>query len=179
MSGTAISCSFWEISWPKPRLLHLSTTIRLGRLTALQKPSGGVRGIVAGDIMRRLVARTMSHQLSKAVESATAPFQYAMTTKAGTECIAHALQVLTESNPQCTIMTVDGIGAFCASMLGALRDVEGGSQALPFVRLFYGQPSRYLWEDSVGVVHHVDQGEGGEQGDAALQAVQGRLDESV
>ena len=134
----------------------------------------------------------MSHQLSKAVESATAPFQYAMTTKAGTECIAHALQALTESNPQCTIMTVDGIGAFDqisrASMLGALRDVEGGSQALPFVRLFHGQPSRYLWEDSVGVVHLVDQGEGGEQGDAmmpllfslgqhaALQAVQGRLD---
>ena len=156
---------------------------RLGRLTALQKPSGGVRGIVAGDIMRRLVARTMSHQLSKAVESATARFQYAMTTMAGTECIAHVLQALTESNPQYTIMTVDGIDAFDlisrASMLGALRDVEGGSQALPFVR--------YLWEDSVGVVHHVDQGEGGEQGDvmmplllslgqhAALQAVQGRL----
>ena len=83
-----------------------------------------------------------------------------MTTKAGTECIAHALQALTESNPQCTIMTVDGIGAFDqisrASMLGALRDVEGGSQALPFVRLFCGQPSRYFWEDSVGVVHHVD-----------------------
>ena len=36
------------------------------------------------------------------------------------------------------------------------------------VRLFYGQPSRYLWEDSVGVVHHVDQGEGGEQGDAMM-----------
>ena len=91
--------------------------------------------------MRRLVARTMSHQLSKAVESATA--QYAMTTKAGTECVAHALQALTESNPQCTIMTVDGIGAFDqisrASMLRALRDVEGGSQALSFVRLFYGQ----------------------------------------
>ena len=84
----------------------VNDAIQLGRLTALQKPSGGVRGIVAGDIMRRLVARTMSHQLSKAVESATAPFQYAMTTRAGTECIAHALQALTESNPQYTIMTV-------------------------------------------------------------------------
>ena len=29
--------------------------IRLGRLTALQKPDGGVRGIVVGDIFRRLV----------------------------------------------------------------------------------------------------------------------------
>ena len=57
-------------------------------------------------------------------------------------------------------LTVDGIGAFFdqisrASMLGALRDVEGGSQALPFVRLFFWQPSRYLLEDSVGVVKRI------------------------
>ena len=37
-------------------------------MTALQKPSGRVRGIVAGDIVRRLVARTMAQQLSPAVE---------------------------------------------------------------------------------------------------------------
>ena len=48
--------------------------------------------------MRRLVARTMCHKFSKAVESATARFQYAMTTKVGTECIAQSLPVLTESN---------------------------------------------------------------------------------
>ena len=46
----------------------VNDAIRLGRLTALQKPSGGV-----------------------AVESVTAPFQHAMTTKAGTECIGHVL----------------------------------------------------------------------------------------
>ena len=32
--------------------------IRVGRLTALAKPDGGVRGIVVGDIIRRLVAPT-------------------------------------------------------------------------------------------------------------------------
>ena len=37
--------------------------IRMGRLTALSKPDGGVRGIVVGDVLRRLVARTMSQQL--------------------------------------------------------------------------------------------------------------------
>ena len=42
--------------------------VRLGRLTALSKPDGGVRGIIAGDVVRRLVARTMSQQLSPAVE---------------------------------------------------------------------------------------------------------------
>ena len=124
-------------------LASINDAIRLGRLIALQKPSGGVRGIVVGDIMRRLVARTMSRQLSKAVESATAPFQYAMTTKGGTECIAHALQALTESNPQRTMHDRGSVRCFDqisrASMLGALRDVERDSQALIFVRLFYGQ----------------------------------------
>ena len=29
----------------------------------------------------------------------------------------------------------------------------------PFVRQFYGTPSRYLWEDDEGVTHNIDQGE--------------------
>ena len=86
--------------------------VRLGRLTALSKPDGGVRGIVAGDVVRRLVARTMSQQLSPGVERATRPHQYAMTTKAGCECIAHALQGLTEIDPEATITSIDGVGAF-------------------------------------------------------------------
>ena len=32
--------------------------VRSGHMTALCKPNGGVRGIVAGDMVRRLVART-------------------------------------------------------------------------------------------------------------------------
>ena len=35
-----------------------------GRLTASVKPDGGVRGTVVGDILRRLVARTTSQQVS-------------------------------------------------------------------------------------------------------------------
>ena len=45
--------------------------VRLGRMTALCKPTGGVRGIVACDMARRLVARTISQQIFKAVEQAT------------------------------------------------------------------------------------------------------------
>ena len=57
--------------------------LRMGRLTALQKPGGGVRGIVCGDLVRRLVARSIAQQISSAVAEATSPFQYALTTKAG------------------------------------------------------------------------------------------------
>ena len=50
----------------------------------------------------------------------------------------------------------------------ALARLPGGSKVLPFVRLFYGRPSQYLWEDSEGVVHRIAQGEGKEQGDALM-----------
>ena len=63
--------------------------IHIGRLTALSKLDGGVRGVVAGDITRRLMARTMAQQLQQAVEVATALFQFALSTKAGCECVAH------------------------------------------------------------------------------------------
>ena len=165
--------------------------LRLGRLTALQKPRGGVRGIVVGDVLRRLVARTMAQQLGKAVEAATAPHQYALSTRAGTECVAHALQALTEMDPMTMIVSIDGVGAYDSisrkAMSEALVSMPGGSAVLPFVRLFYGQPSRYLWEDEDGAIHHIHQGEGGEQGDplmpllfslgqhAALEAVRRRL----
>ena len=32
-------------------------------MTALRKPDGGVRGIVAGDVMRRLVGQTVARQI--------------------------------------------------------------------------------------------------------------------
>ena len=45
--------------------------IRMGRMTALRKANGGVRGIVVGEVVRRLVARTMAQQLGPQVEAAT------------------------------------------------------------------------------------------------------------
>ena len=81
-------------------------------MTALRKPDGGVRGIVAGDVIRRLVSRTIAQQMLKAVESATAPYQYALSTRAGCECIAHVLQGLCEQNPQATVISIDGVSAF-------------------------------------------------------------------
>ena len=63
-------------------------------MSALRKAYGGVRGIVVGDVLRRLVARTIAQQIGAAVERATAPFQYALKTRAGCECVSHTLQTL-------------------------------------------------------------------------------------
>ena len=83
--------------------------VRMGRMMALQKANGGVRGIVAGDMVRRLVTRTIAQQIRGPVERATSPFQYALSTRAGTECIAHAIQAITDADPRATVLSVDGI----------------------------------------------------------------------
>ena len=91
---------------------NVASVLRKGRLTALQKPGGGVRGIVAGDVIRRLVARIVAQLLGKAVDHATAPFQCALSTRAGCDCVAHALQGASELDPEVTVVSVDGISAF-------------------------------------------------------------------
>ena len=98
------------------------------------------------------------------------------------------LQALTDSDPHTTVLSMNGISFFDMisrrAMLEALQRLPGGEQVLPFVRSFYGRQSMYLWDDDLGVVHQIPQGEGGEQGDphmpllfalgihAALQAAQ-------
>ena len=70
------------------------------------------------------------------------------------------------------MVSIDGVGAYDTisrkAMLEALARMPGGAAALPFVRLFYGQPSQYLREDAEGTVHTIAQGEGGEQGDLLM-----------
>ena len=83
LSQAASMLAHWTI------LREVLDGMRLGRLTALRKPDGGVRVIVVADTMRRLVARTMAKQVAKKAEEATAPFQYALTTKAGCVCVVH------------------------------------------------------------------------------------------
>ena len=136
---------------------------RMGRMTALQKPSGGVRGIVVGDFVRRLVSRIIAQQFSPAVERATAPFQYALTTRAGCECIGHILQVETDSNCERTVLSVDGIGASISCRGNQCSEGCSLSKvANQSCRLC--DNSTYWWQDDAG-------GEGGEQRDALMPAL--------
>ena len=139
---------------------------------ALRKPNGEVRGIGAEDVMRRLVARTVAQQVGEEVEATTAPHQNALSTRAGTECVAHVLQAVTDLDDSMTVLSIAGVGAFDsishASMLQALAELAGISKALPFGRLWYGQASSYLWEDDAGRSLTIRQAEGGEQGDALM-----------
>ena len=71
-------------------------------------------------------------------------------------------------DPRATVMSIDGISAYDLISRRAMLQALDGSAAVPFVSMLYGTPSHYLWEDSLGRVHTITQGEGGEHGDAMM-----------
>ncbi|CAK9051610.1 Retrovirus-related Pol polyprotein from type-1 retrotransposable element R2 (Retrovirus-related Pol polyprotein from type I retrotransposable element R2) [Includes: Reverse transcriptase [Durusdinium trenchii] len=144
-------------------------------MVAIRKASGGVRGLVVGDFLRRLVARSLAQHYATDFEAACHPHQYALSTRAGTEALFHTLQLTTETDHRQTVLSFDGIGAYDHvsrnAMLRGLANTPHAQAALPFARLFYSQPSTYLWTDDHGQTHPITQAEGGEQGDPLMPAL--------
>ena len=132
-------------------------------MMALSKPDGGVRGIIVGDKVRRLVARTISKQIVKKVEETTAPFNTPSQPKQG---VSASLTFCTNSNHETSSPLT--VWAYDLQTHHVGRRFEDGEwrSILPFVWMFYGSP--HLWEDEMGVVQHIPQGEGGEQGDPLM-----------
>ena len=56
--------------------------------------------------------RVSPKRFCPALRMGTSPFQYALSTRAGTECTAHAIQALTDLDHTATVVSIDGIGAF-------------------------------------------------------------------
>ena len=106
------------------------------------------------------------------MEKACSPFQFALSTRAGTDSVGLMLRALTDAHPHAVVVSIDGIGAYDhirrQAMLDRLRRLPAASSILPFVRLFYGTPSAYVWKDAARQTHIVSQSEGGEQGDPLM-----------
>ena len=152
--------------------VDVTKALMSARLTALTKPDGGISGIATGCALRRLVARILARQYMKEFESECAPFQYALSTRAGTHCVGHLLRAAADADPQVTILSVDGVGAYDhvlrSTMLERLMHMPTAQAMLPFVRLSHGTPSRHSWVDAGGRHRFVTQAEGGEQGDPLM-----------
>ena len=75
-----------------------------------------------------------------------APFQHALGTSAGCECIAHVLQGITDLDSRATVTSIDGTSAYDlispSAMMQGIQKVHGA--AVVFV------PSTHLWEDEKG-----------------------------
>ena len=149
--------------------------IALGRMTALDKGAAKVRGIAAGDTFRRVVAKTLAQQFAQEFDAACAPYQFALSTRAGTDCVGHALREITNQHPDKVVISLDGIGAYDhvdrAEMLEGLAALPNASSLLPFVAMFYGHTSEYYWTNDEYEVWSIEQGDGGEQGDPLMPAL--------
>ena len=99
------------------------------------------------------------------------PFQFALSTRAGTDCVGHAVRLMTDADAQATALSIDGIGAYDhvlrSAIMEKLHSVPGLRGLLPFVRTTYVRPTSYVWEDG-DVKHQIHQAEGGEQGDPLM-----------
>ena len=117
------------------------------------------------------MAETLARQFGRIVEQECAPFQFALSTRAGTDCVGHAIRAMTDLNSRATVV-FDGIGAndhvLRSSMLGKLLEVPRLRALIPFVRTACAQPTSYEWEDQHGSRHQIWQHEGGEQGDPLM-----------
>ena len=149
--------------------------LRLGRMTALRKKEDEVRGIVAGSVLRRLVCKVVARQFSDELEAWTAPFQFALQTKAGTDALSHALRFLTDLDEDVVIISLDGIGAFDhvkrSAFFAKLLEYEELGPLLLLVSALYGTKCRFLWRDQEGRDHEIEQTEGGEQGCPLMPAL--------
>ena len=82
--------------------------IRRGRITALQKPDGGVRGIVVGDVFRPFDYTDHGSAIQQVRRGSDPTYS---SIALFTECVTHIVQALTSENLETTILSVDGIGA--------------------------------------------------------------------
>ena len=154
---------------PEDIMESLSTA----RLTALSKPNGGVRGIATGEVLRRLTSRVLARQYAEIFDTATRPFQYALRTRAGTDCLAAILRTASELDASATIVSLDGRAAYDTVSRAAMfhKLLEVAPALVPFVRGIYGRTSRYYWWNDAGERKEILQAEGCHQGDPLAPAL--------
>ena len=99
-------------------------------------------------------ARTLAQQFCPQVKCATHPFQHALSTRTGTECVAHMVRALTGMDDEATILSVMASepttpfpGMQCSRIWA---DMVDGDKLFPFIRQFYDSLSYFLWEDELG-----------------------------
>ena len=107
-----------------------------------------MRGICAGDTLRRLVAKTLARQKQQALREAVAPANFGLADRSGTDSLVHMVRTLTELDPQCTLLSIDGVGAYDhvsrTQMLQQLWEHPDLRELVPFVRMWLGRQSTFV-----------------------------------
>ena len=92
--------------------LAVSSLTVLRKIDEAGRPTDDIRGIATGTAIRRLTARTIAQQYADKVLDYTSTFQFALSTRAGLDCVALLCHILTEEDEHRVISSLDGIGAY-------------------------------------------------------------------
>ena len=97
-----------------------------------------------------LSACTLARKFGKEVEAPCAPFQFALSTRAGTDCVGHATTVLTnaESAQHCLSTAWERTTTSSGAVFTKLHQVRGLRVLLPLVRSINAQPTMCVWTDT-------------------------------
>ena len=122
-----------------PSVAHI---LSASRLVALVKPVGGVRPIVIGEVVYRLVGRALCFQLCGSI-GAQLLWQFEVGFRGGCEVIIYGTRALLVLDPSRGVPQVDIRNAFNSvdrsAFFEELRRAGGDlALALPFVRAFHG-----------------------------------------
>ena len=56
--------------------------------------------------------KKLAKQFMSDVEKVCPPSQFAFSTRAGTDCVGHAVRAVTDHDPEMTVLSIDGMGAY-------------------------------------------------------------------
>ena len=113
------------------------------RLIALAKGGGDVRPIAVGEVLRRLVARSICIQERATMADIFSPVQYGVATPGGLDQVVHQIQAGLEAHSDWGVFKCDLRNAFNSVSRQAFfnETLQFLPSIMPFTRLLYGQPS--------------------------------------
>ena len=136
------------------------------RLLALGKPSGGIRPVAMGSVVRRLAARTACAFAKDRVAEAVGPWQYGVGRAAGCELVHKALTALVDEDRSRIVLAFDASNAF--GTLPRQRVWDGVQARMPILscvaRAWLSRPTTHVWWDSRGIAHRLLASSGVDQG---------------
>ena len=152
----------------------MRAALGLGRMVALRKPTGGTRGLVIGDFLRRLVAPTLAQQFAPSLEEACRPHQYALDNRAGLDALVHHVQpgarcaldptlTVVGISRQATLHELRNLPEARGGCPTAVREVVAWAPLFFFLPLFLRVAARFN--------QRITQAEGIEQGDPLSTAL--------
>ena len=144
-----------------------ASALGLGRIAALSKPAGGARGIVVGDFLRRLVARTLAQQFAPAFKlrlphtSSSTPFPPVPAQRRSCTPCQPLVMASAVSRWGWRLRLNKQAGHARSRPLRRPRCQCHPAICTAFLRLAF----EFVWTDAASNPHSVLQAEGGEQGD--------------